>query len=223
MPAPEPRSDIASDSAQPCDFDALISRILAGESAAWSEFVGRAYPAALAICHRRRFVGGIGDPEDTARDVALRTLDRIYAADFAALRAFTAARARHPSASFVRWLAVVVGNTYVDYLRSQPDYQRRRVATSRRLQRLSHAPLDDETPEGNPVDPLSRVEIRRIVDCLQCDVFPRQQRVAIAMWLRGNDASEIAAELGLDSAEQARKLLHAARQRLRRAVHGGVR
>ena len=121
----------------------------------------------------------------------------------------------------MRWLAVVVGNTYVDYLRSQPEYQRQRDESSRRLRRLPREVLDTDASVGESVDPLTVVEIRRIVDCVASDVFPQPQRIAITMWLRGNDAAEIAAELGLQGPDEGRKLLHAARQRLRRAVHGG--
>ena len=137
------------------------------------------------------------------------------------MRAFVAAKKTHESASFVRWLAVVAANTYIDYLRGQPEYQRRRDETGRRLHRVAHEPMQD--PAGASVDPMTAIEIRRALDCVMSDVFPREQRAAISMWLRGYDANEIASELGLSDADEAKRLLHAARQRLRRAVHGGTR
>jgi RNA polymerase sigma factor (sigma-70 family) len=203
-------------------FDEMVTRVLSGDGAAWREFVARVHPTVVEICEHHRFVGGFAGSEDVARDVAVRALDRLRESDFAALRSFVETRSRHASASFVRWLAVVVTNTYVDYLRAQPEYQRRRVESSRRLRRIPHEVLDSESQAGRAVDPMTAVEIRRIVDCMASDLFPQPQRMAIAMWLRGNDADDIARDLELPGGrEEARKLLETARQRLRRAVHGG--
>ena len=54
------------------DFEGLVQQVLGGDESAWTAFVARVHPTVLAICRRRRFVGGPGDPEDTGRDVALR-------------------------------------------------------------------------------------------------------------------------------------------------------
>ncbi len=212
---PEASTAVAS------DFDGLVEQVLAGNDAAWTAFVDRVHPTALAICRRRGFVGGDGDAEDLRRDVALRALDRMRADDFAALRAFVRTRASHRTASFVTWLAVVVRNAYVDHLRKQPEYQRVRDETGRRLARVAREPLEDRA--GESIDPMTAIEVRRALDCVMSDVFPREQRAAIALWLRGCDNREIAEALGLADAAEANRLLHAARQRLRRAVHGGTR
>jgi hypothetical protein len=115
-----------------------------------------------------------------------------------------------------------VRNTYIDYLRAHSEYQRTRDSGARRLRRLRREPLDDDTAVDD-IDPLTALEIRRIIECLSSDVFPPDQGAAISMWLRGYDNAEIARELELDGLDAAAKLLHAARQRLRRAVHGGTR
>lgn len=198
----------------------VLADVLAGDDAAWAVLIERVHPLIIAICRRRRFVGGLGDPEDLQRDVALAAIEKLRASDFVALRAFVDTRRRRATSSFVRWLAVVVSNCYVDVLRKQPEYQRRREQSERRLMRLSRETLD-ETRHASAGNALQQVEIRRILDVLMSELFPTDQRVAIVMWLRGNSAAEIAAELRLGSAGKADKVLHAARQRLRRAVRRG--
>jgi RNA polymerase sigma factor (sigma-70 family) len=203
--------------ARAAGLDDLVERVLAGDPAAWQELAGRVHPAALAICRRRRLGADHPGEEDLHHEVAARALDRLAADDFAALRRFTAARARYPEASFLRWLAVVVKNTFIDHMRAQPEYQRRRQAAARKLVRLDVTPLDEEsTAGGGRAELQNAVEVRRILEWLLDARFPSVQRRAILLWLDGNGPGEIAEELALAGPREASRLLHAARQRLRR-------
>ena len=80
--------------------------------------------------------------DDLHRDVALAVLDRLHAEGFAALRRYAGSREVHPGTRFIPWLAVVVGNTFVDHLRALPEYQRRRISAARTLVRIEHRSLD---------------------------------------------------------------------------------
>jgi RNA polymerase sigma factor (sigma-70 family) len=197
------------------ELDRLIGLIIDGAADAWPPLVAIVHPLVLAICRRRRLGGG-ESTEDMHRDVALRAIDRIQANDFAALRRYVATREIYAHASFSRWLAVVVGHTFVDYLRAQPEYQRVRQASARELVKIVVEPLDESTTASADRSLLQKVELRRIVAAMCDRSFPADQRWALRLWLDGNSAAEIAEEMALEGPEHAQRLLRAARQRLRR-------
>jgi RNA polymerase sigma factor (sigma-70 family) len=197
-------------------IDGLIDRVLDGDPDAWRAFAGRVHPVVLAILRRRRLGGDLSEREDLHRDVAMEALDRLHADGFAALRRYAGSRELYPETRFVQWLAVVVGNTFVDRLRSLPEYQRRRNNAARALVRIAHEPLDADAADRGPSDPASGAELRRILACFLADDFPAAQRRALLLWLDGNSPAEIAEELGLPGPQRASRLLHAARERLRR-------
>jgi DNA-directed RNA polymerase specialized sigma24 family protein len=198
------------------ELELLVPRVIAGDPAAWQHLALHGHALALAICRRRRLGGGAAAVEDLHRDVAERTLGRLRESDHAALRRFVAARERYPSTTFVHWLAAVVGNTYIDVLRSLPEFQRRRQAAARELVRIEIHALDPDSSDPGGRDPAAAAELRRIIACLGAADFPADQRRALLLWLEGNDASEIAEELALAGPKEAGRLLHAARERLRR-------
>jgi DNA-directed RNA polymerase specialized sigma24 family protein len=147
------------------------------------------------------------------RGPAPRRLERLRADGHAALRRFVETRAKYPATSFERWLGVVVANAFVDQLRARPELQRRRRQGGRALERVEVIPLVEV---AGGADVATEVEVRRIVACLAEGDFPAAQRRALLLWLLGHTASEIAADLQLGGAPEAERLLHAARQRLRR-------
>lgn len=201
----------------------LVERVIDGSDTSWSEFLERAHPAVLDICRRRRLGSGLAGRDDIYSEVALRTMERLRSNGFAALRRYIDTREKYPATSFVRWLSAVVANVFIDTLRSQPEYQRRRQAAARKLVKLQIVPLDDGRTARTTRDVQSRVELRRILAAMLDEEFPAEQRRALLLWLHGNTAAEIAEELSLSGSKQANKLLHAARQRLRRVFESGSR
>ena len=201
----------------PSADDDLIERVVGGDEDAWRDLLASVFPTVLEICKRRRLGGELGSQEDVHRDVAMQTISKLQADQFAALRRYCAAQERYPDTTFVRWLAVIVSHTFIDYLRAQPDYQRRRQATARTLVRVATTAIDDERhadPRGRDIRTV--VELRRIIGCLLDAEFPAEQRRAVLLWLDGNSAAEISEEMDLGGPKQANRLLHAARERLRR-------
>lgn len=200
----------------PATVDELIERVLEGDDDAWSQFFAQVHPICLAICRRRHLGNRLPSPEDARHDVALRTLDRLRAGDFAALRRYVETRQKYPGLGFTSWLATVVSRGFVDYVRARPEVQRRRDGGGRKLFIVPSTPLTPEMPD-NRSSVRTNVEIRRIMTCLLDDGFPQSQRRALLLWLEGADAAEVAQELDLADAKEAHRLLRAARQRLRRA------
>lgn len=211
-PAPPQGDDPAQDSAE-----ALVARVLDGSPAAWTALVAHIHPLVVAMCQRRRLGAALSAAEDVPRDVAARTLERLRADDFAALRRFAATRERYPQASLERWLGAVVGNTFIDYLRAHPEYERKRDAHARKLVKRQLAPLDEgTTARQGGLDVQTAIEVRRILAFLLDTGFPAEQRRALLLWLQGHRPGEIADALALAGPDEASRLLHAARQRLRR-------
>lgn len=196
--------------------DALVDRVLAGTPGAWAQLAEAVHAQVLDACRRRRWAAGSPHAADLHREVALRVLEKLHANDYAALRAWAAARDRYPDARFAAWLGAVASNVQVDQLRASPDFVRRRDGARRRTEAIATGELGDQA--AATLDPARAAELARVVRALSADDFPAAQRAAIALWLRGHDRDAIAAELGLGSPAAAEKLLHAARERLRRAV-----
>ncbi|HTJ45846.1 MAG TPA: hypothetical protein VL463_27270 [Kofleriaceae bacterium] len=196
--------------------EALVDRVLAGAPGAWASLAEAVHAEVLDVCRRRRWGAGSPHAADLHREVALRVLEKLHGNDYAALRAWAAARDRYPDARFGAWLGAVASNAQIDQLRASPEFARRRDGAARKTDAIATAELGDHA--STAIDPARAAEIARVVRALAADDFPAEQRAAIALWLRGHDARAIAGELGLAGADAADKLLHAARERLRRAV-----
>lgn len=199
------------------DADELVDGTLRGDEGAWSELVSLVHPRAVRLCRRR--AGARRRDDDAAHDVAARVVERLQRDRYAALRHYVRARDKYPDSSFSRWLSTVVANTYIDWVRRLPEARRVRAATGRSIEMVDVRSLSDgDDPVGGGPDVARVVEIRRILSRLAAADFPAEQRRALIIWLRGGNAVEVADELNLEGPAEAKRLLHAARTRLRRAV-----
>jgi DNA-directed RNA polymerase specialized sigma24 family protein len=212
--SPQPTSEIARDGA----LEHAIAAVLDGTPDAWPALAALLHEQVLAICRRRRYAAGSASMADVHRDLALRTLERLHVREHAVLREWSRARARYPDARFTAWLGAVVANLFIDHQRSSPDFVRRRAEGRRTLEAVHATELDPDERVAER-EPTIAVEVARIARALLEPEFPAMQRRAVAMWLRGEDADAIAAELQLSGPAEARRLLHAARERLRRRFH----
>lgn len=191
-----------------------IAGTLAGDALARQSLVQRVHALAIAVCVRR---GLDRRGTDVAPDVALRVVERVLARDLAALRCFVGADPGWTVASFERWVTVLVASAFVDHLRSQPEAIRRGTGRARRLEHVLVGELDDERVAGGETA-LFAIEARQLLE-LAARILDERQRAALILWLRGDDATEIAARLALaGGAAAANRLLHATRERLRRAL-----
>ena len=195
-------------------LESLVDQVLGGDEAAWPRLAGAVHAEVLTICQRRRYAIASTSAGDIHREVAVRTLERLHRDGRQALRDWAETRARYPGAAFAAWLGVVVGHLFIDHQRGSPEFMRRRQDGRRVLTAVTSVELDDQAAGE---DPARLVEVVRIARRLAEPDFPTQQREAVLRWLRGDDAAAIADALGLDGGPaQARRLLHAARERLRR-------
>lgn len=199
----------------PASLESLIEQVLGGDEATWPALTGALHAEVLAICRRRRYAAASPNAGDVHREVAVRTLERVNRDGRRALRDWAATRARYPSATFGAWLGVVVGHLFIDHQRGSPEFMRRRHDGGRALTAVTVVDLEDDVAGRD--DPARLAEVARIARLLNDPGFPTQQREAVVLWLRGEDVAAIATALGLDGgAAQARRILHAARERLRR-------
>jgi hypothetical protein len=107
-----------------------------------------------------------------------------------------------------------VGNVCIDHLRSLPGHTRAGSEGARHHHIKATLMLGDQAAPEH--DMQRHIEISRVLVWLRDPAFPSDQREALALWMRGHDAAEIATALGLPSPLDATRLLRAGRQRLRR-------
>jgi len=206
----------APESSPPCESSQLhhsIERLLAGQEDLWTTLMATIHPLAMRLCRLRLLVHD-SSTDDLCRDVATKTLERLSKNGYAALRRYAETRSNYPSLEFSSWLRVVVANLCSDHLRALPGNQRVRDSGARRL--VVHKALARSEEMGGHNTVQRKVEIRRVLRWLADPSFPSDQRQALSLWMRGSNASEIAAELDLSCAADATRLLRAGRQRLRR-------
>lgn len=210
-----PERDSAQPLAQPTS---LLARVTAGEESAWQDLVATIHPSIEGMCKRRGYALGQGE-HDVSAEVALRVVEQLQAKDFAAIRSFVATQSKYPQSKFHRWLGVLVHHAYIDFLRAQPEIRRGREGDQRSLIRTKVSSADVDGIAGQNSETLRVVEIRRLLLLMQEPDFPRDGRRAIRLWLEGHSLKEVASEMQLENADEAKRLLHAARQRLRRRAH----
>jgi len=198
------------------NFTALVRAVLGGEHHAWQRLVQRVHPWLLRFCRRR------GAGEDLCRDVSVRTIERLQARESWVLRRYverSRAYGAPDDAGFLRWLAAVANNVYIDTVRSQPEMVRSQTPEGRQMTQVFVDSLEEVgEPSGAQPCMARAIDLSRIVAVLLEQDFPAKQRQALRLWLLGHDAAEVAQKLALSDADEARRLLHAARQRLRRRV-----
>lgn len=208
LPTPDELHEIASD-----PLESAVIGAATNDPRAWQALMLALEPLVAKLARRR----GQFDADDRA-EVYLRVLDRLRANDSRALSRYLATRDRYPELGFANYLSAIVSSAVIDHVRAKPENLRTRQASARRLVSVQLRPLESVAEPAAATDVSEAVEIRRILSKLTDARFPADQRRALLLWLYGHDASAIADELGLASATEAKRLLRAARERLRRAV-----
>lgn len=194
------------------DIGGAVDALLAGDETQWPLVVLEVHGWALGLCARRQNRLG----SDFASNVALRAVERLKADDYQALRRFVENRRDYPQLEFQRWTGGIINNALIDELRSLPSVSRSRDDVGRTLVRREHVAFtDDEHSTDQRSKQRAQLDVRRILRWLHDEAFPADQRQALVLWLHGYSISDCANKLSL-SEEQARRMLRAARRRLRR-------
>jgi RNA polymerase sigma-70 factor, ECF subfamily len=193
------RDDAAAAPAAPHDEAALVSRLRAGDNAAFEELLAIAGPRMMAIA--RRMMPTESDAEDAVQDAllsAIRALDRFDA------------RSR-----LTTWLHQIVVNACLMKLRTR----RRRPETS--IESL----LPQFVPDGHQKDParpwrrdasggIESSELRALVRA-KIDELPEQYRVVLVLRdAAGLDTAQTSEILGITH-DAVKTRLHRARQALK--------
>jgi len=96
-----------------------------GDEAAWQVLLSKLDPE-LALMARRQPIGRLRDCEDTPREIVMRTISRLHARDYAAIKKLVTLE---PKPELQAWLRVLVKRSAIDYMRESPEYER---ATAKR-------------------------------------------------------------------------------------------
>ncbi len=198
-------------------LELLVTSAAGGDEEAWRELWNRLEPRLGALI-RRGLAGARTGRDDDCRDVVVAVMARLRKDDFHRLQVYLAARALDPGLTFMRWLIVLARNVAVDCLRAHPDYVdvRRSAAADEPPGRwVKTETLDDDAPLGRRPPLTNRVTAQQILR-YAAGVLNERQRRALEIWTANGSNDDIARDLGLASAADAARLVHAALERLRR-------
>ena len=146
-----------------------------GESA-WHALLAKLEPE-LALMARRQPIGRLREQEDTPREIVTRTIARLHAKEYAAIKKLVVTE---PKPELQAWLRVLVKRSAIDYMRESPEYER---ATAKREHRwISLATLSSS--QGPTALPDSLVEKR---DQVQAFVAEAAQRAITEKKAHGDD------------------------------------
>ena len=148
-----------------------------GDEGAWQALLSKLDPE-LALMARRQPIGRLRDREDTPREIVMRTMSRLHAKGYAAIKKLVTLE---PTPELQAWLRVLVKRSAIDYMRESPEYER---ATAKRDHRwISLASLSSSQ---GPVaaQPDSLVEKRQEVTAF---VEAAAERAAAEKQANGDD------------------------------------
>jgi DNA-directed RNA polymerase specialized sigma24 family protein len=102
----------------------LFRSVARDGDAAWPALLVRLEPELLAFA-RRQPIGRLRDRDDSPREISSRVFARLYARDYAAIRALCASE---PPPVLRAWLRVIVRRSAIDYMRESPEFERATAA-----------------------------------------------------------------------------------------------
>ena len=194
-------------------MEALLERVIDGDTAAWQKLWQAAEPTVWAVTGKFQVTGPLSEREDDRRNIVLEVMDQLQADDFRRLRAYLTSAERRAS-SFRSWLATVSVRAAIDYVRRHSEYRDVRGRHSLGGDRwVRHMPLGEPAATRPAVDPVNLTTATLMLERAR-EVLRRDQLLALCRWLQGDDFEAIAARLGL-SRPAAQKLLRSALKRLR--------
>jgi DNA-directed RNA polymerase specialized sigma24 family protein len=133
----------------------LLQVVAEQGDAGWKPLIAKLEPE-LAAMARRQPIGRLRDREDSPREIVMRTIARLHAKDYAAIKKLVALE---PRPELQAWLRVLVKRSAIDYMRDSPEYER---ATAKRDHRwISLATLSSS--QGPQAMPDSLAEKRALV------------------------------------------------------------
>ncbi|MFT3698092.1 MAG: hypothetical protein QM831_33430 [Kofleriaceae bacterium] len=95
---------------------------------AWHALLAKLEPE-LAHMAKRQPIGRLRDQEDSPREIVTRTIARLRAKDFAAIKKLVV---QDPRPELVAWLRVLVKRSAIDFMRESPEYERKTATRDHR-------------------------------------------------------------------------------------------
>jgi DNA-directed RNA polymerase specialized sigma24 family protein len=211
------------------EWDALVelARRAARDEEMWSSFWTATAPHIERWAAQPGFVGRLAVDDDHRREVVVQSWEKLQERERAKLGAFFARGDEELGGQgrrFRVWLRRVVKNIAIDYMRTLPEYVRKRPRVGQPSGPTSNpAPSHDYWRSIVSItsniavfaDPSEgRAEAQRMLDFLEQEVSPRR-RLAVEMADAGKTSAEIARRLSLRSAAEADRAVARARDRLK--------
>jgi DNA-directed RNA polymerase specialized sigma24 family protein len=199
-------------------MDELVADAASGNDAAWWLLWEQVEPKLERILSNPRVTGRLSGNIDDVRNILVSVMEKLLDQDRRRLKSYLEKKS-NKSGGFPAWLAVVTKRVAIDYMRSHDDYvDRRRSRGEESAAGMwvipGELPNDSQLYGNRPpvTDRGSALALLRYA----YSTLPEDQMAALEMWILNKPYSEIAAELKIDSAESANKMVRAALERLRR-------
>jgi DNA-directed RNA polymerase specialized sigma24 family protein len=204
--------------AEQAELEDLVVEAAGENELAWKELWCTIERPLAQMIAQPSFLGRLGGLEDDRQNIVLAVMARLRADRLHRLRLYIEARRANPQLRFMSWLRVVAKRVGIDYLRAHPEYIRRtREDASRPGQWVQPEPLPPSSQGLGQRPPMTDLGTAHQLLVLAAEL-PGRQRRALEMWVHDQSFDAIADSLALTDAAEARRVVRAALERLRRHV-----
>lgn len=195
-------------------LEQLARRAVAGDAAARHSLVWSLWPEWERLLRASAAMGRYGRSEDHVRTVAMHLVEKVGSVK--SLTSYLAWRDRNADRGFADWIRIVTTNAARDHVRRTMREPAERESDLDRTALLNDF-ASSPRPEGLSVrQPITVAQTARQLLDLARARLDRPRMDALERWIEGCDFDDIARELGLDSTDDAKKLVRAAVATLRR-------
>ncbi len=198
--------------------EALARQASEGDAGAAHALVERLWPALQRLVRAQRSLGPLAKGEDHVHDVLAKVVEKLSAREGRQLKLYVAWRDRHADKTLADWLRIVAKNLARDHVRDHLGESRgagpdREPSAKRLLNEVAASPAWDRFGIRPPMTAAQTA--RQLLEYAR-SCLPPDQLEALTRWLDGASFEELAEELGLDDADEPRRLVRAAVAVLRR-------
>jgi DNA-directed RNA polymerase specialized sigma24 family protein len=201
------------------EVEELVAKAATGDEEAWSALWLYAEPMLLRLARSPRVSGKMSESEDDCRNVVVEVMARLRDAEFRRLKLYLERRAHKPDLTFEPWLRVVARRVTIDYMRGLGEYidRRRSRNPGSAAGMWVHQTSLTSTSRLHGVRPaITNQDAAMKMVHFAYNELPADQIDALGRWIVGDRFAKIAEGMQLDGADDAKKLVRAALQRLRR-------
>jgi DNA-directed RNA polymerase specialized sigma24 family protein len=204
------------------ELEDLVAEAAAGNEAAWWLLWEEVEPGLERLLRNPRVTGRMSQSEDDVRNIMVNIMEKLRDDGSRRLRKYVEQDRRE--GGFKAWLAVVTKRIVVDYMRAHTDYVDRRHSHSAKSAAgrwviPGELPSDSQLVGSRP--PVTDRGMALALLRYAYETLPKDQLAALELWILNKPYDTIAAELELESARVANKLVRAALERLRRRFRDG--